>query len=78
MLQELKQEKTVSVLQHLEESHVETISTNWDSEKETETDSIRKVEQAFQNLELKRIGDKRVNPTTLTKNWYPRLTPPDI
>ena len=49
-----------------------------DSEGESETNSIKKVEEAFQNLELKRITNKRVNPTTLTKNWNPRPTHPDI
>ena len=68
MLQELKQEKTVNVLQHLDESQLETTSAMWDSEDESETNSIRKVEETFQNLELKRITNKRVNPTTLTKN----------
>ena len=53
MLQELKQEKIVNVLRHPEESQAETTSPLWDSEGENETSSIGKVEEAFQNLELK-------------------------
>ena len=53
MLQELKQEKTVNVLQHPDEFRPESTSAIWDSEGESETKSIRKVEEVFQNLELK-------------------------
>ena len=76
MLIDLKKEKTVHVLNHLEESQSEVSSIL--SGSKNDLDFIRKVEQAFQNLELKRITNRRVNPTSLTKNWYPRPTPPDI
>ncbi|CAL9003020.1 unnamed protein product, partial [Prunus brigantina] len=57
-----------------------------DSESNLETDefsNISKIENAFKNLELeselkvKRLTNK-INPTSLTKNWYPKPTPPDI
>lgn len=50
---------------------------------ETNSSNITKFENAFKNLEidndlkLKRLRNK-VDPTSLTKNWYPRPTPPDI
>ncbi|CAL9012685.1 unnamed protein product [Prunus brigantina] len=50
---------------------------------ESESSDISKIERAFRNLEvqveprIKRL-DKRISPTSLTKNWYPRPTPPDI
>ncbi|CAL9004301.1 unnamed protein product, partial [Prunus brigantina] len=48
-----------------------------------ESSNISKIENAFKNLELeselkvKRLTN-RVNPTSLTKNWYPKPTPHDI
>ncbi|CAL8995955.1 unnamed protein product [Prunus brigantina] len=50
---------------------------------ESESSDISKIERAFRNLEvqveprIKRL-DKHISPTSLTKNWYPRPTPPDI
>ncbi|CAL8134174.1 unnamed protein product [Prunus armeniaca] len=50
---------------------------------ESETSNISKLENAFKNLEvqvepkIKRL-DRHISPTSLTKNWYPRPTPPDI
>ncbi|CAL8993918.1 unnamed protein product, partial [Prunus brigantina] len=44
---------------------------------------VSKIERAFRNLEvpvepkIKRL-DRHISPTSLTKNWYPRPTPPDI
>ncbi|KAI5339378.1 hypothetical protein L3X38_018650 [Prunus dulcis] len=49
----------------------------------SETSDISKIENAFRNLEVqteprvKKI-EKHISPTSLTKNWYPRPTPPDI
>ncbi|CAL9029358.1 unnamed protein product [Prunus brigantina] len=50
---------------------------------ESESSDISKIERAFRNLEVQvepRIKklDKHISPTSLTKNWYPRPTPPDI
>ncbi|CAL2240028.1 unnamed protein product [Prunus armeniaca] len=50
---------------------------------ESKTSNISKIENAFKNLEvqvepkIKRL-DRHISPTSLTKNWYPRPTPPDI
>ncbi|CAL9001837.1 unnamed protein product, partial [Prunus brigantina] len=51
---------------------------------ESESSDISRIEQrAFKNLELqvepkiKRL-DRHISPTSLTKNWYSRPTPPDI
>jgi hypothetical protein len=53
------------------------------SETESTSDSdsdynIRYVEKALSSLELKRIHKPKFPPTSLTKNWYPRPTPPNI
>jgi hypothetical protein len=46
---------------------------------ETDSDNdIKQIEDALQSLDLKRIHKSKVTPTSLTKNWYPRPTPPDI
>ena len=45
--------------------------TSPDSEKE-----IEKIENQFRSLEVKRLHQP--TPTTLTKNWYPTPTPPDL
>ena len=45
--------------------------TSSDNEKE-----IEKLENQFRSLEVKRIYQPI--PNTLTKNWYPRPTPPDL
>ena len=37
---------------------------------------IEKLENQFRGLEVKR--HHQPTSTTLTKNWYPRLTPPDL
>ncbi|KAI5348486.1 hypothetical protein L3X38_001373 [Prunus dulcis] len=57
------------------QSELESISS--------EISDISKIENAFRNLEVqteprvKKI-EKHISPTSLTKNWYPRPTPPDI
>ena len=45
--------------------------TSSDSEKE-----IKKIENQFRGLEVKRLYQP--TPTTLTRNWYPRPTPLDL
>ena len=45
--------------------------TSSESEKE-----IEKLENQFQGLEVNRLHQP--TPITLTKNWYPRPTPPDL
>jgi hypothetical protein len=37
-----------------------------------------KLKKTLSSLELKRIHKPKFPPTSLTKNWYPRPTPPDI
>ena len=37
---------------------------------------IEKLENQFRSLEVKRLYQP--TPTTLTKNWYPKPTPPDL
>ena len=76
MLKELKnKQNTINVVRH-KESQSETTFENSESE---DSNAIEKLEEAFQNFELKRITNKcKINPTSLTKNWYPRPTPPDI
>ncbi|CAL9004328.1 unnamed protein product, partial [Prunus brigantina] len=69
--------KTLDSFQNLSPSEFEPETV------ESETSNISKIENAFRNLEvqvkpkLKRL-DRHISPTSLTKNWYPRPTPPDI
>jgi hypothetical protein len=82
MLKELvkaKQEQpgpsnTVSVANIPESS--ENSSETKSSSKSNE--NIRKVEKALSILELNRIHKPKFPPTSLTKNGYPKPTPPDI
>ncbi|KAI5350918.1 hypothetical protein L3X38_003809 [Prunus dulcis] len=71
-----------------EQSGIKTLDAFATSQSESEsvsseTSYISKIENAFKNLEIqtepkvKRI-EKHISPTSLTKNWYPRPTPPDI
>ena len=39
---------------------------------------IEKLENQFQWLQVNKLYHWRVTPTNLTKNWYPRPTPPDL
>ena len=48
-------------------------SSRTSSESENE---IEKLENQFRGLEVKRLYQP--TPTTLTRNWYPRPTPPDL
>jgi hypothetical protein len=52
---------------------VETCSSNSEA---TSDEEINKLEKAFGNIQ--RITSRKPNPTTFTKNWYPRPTPPDM
>ncbi|CAL8174669.1 unnamed protein product [Prunus armeniaca] len=50
---------------------------------DSEISNISKIENAFKNLEVQvepRVKklEKHISPTSLTRNWYPRPTPPDI
>jgi len=54
-------------------------SSETESSSESGSDEkIRKVEKAISALELNRIHKPKFPPTSLTKNWYPNPTPPDI
>jgi hypothetical protein len=59
----------------------ESSESSSETESSSESDSdenIRKVEKALSALELNRIHKPRFSPTSFTKNWYPKPTPPDI
>jgi hypothetical protein len=54
-------------------------SSETESSSESESDeNVKKVEKALSALELNRIHKPKFPPTSLTKNWYPKPTPPDI
>jgi hypothetical protein len=76
-LTKIKTEKgessTVNVLHKNDEVTVETCSSNSET---TSDEEIDKLEKAFGKLQ--RITNKKPNPTSFTKNWYPRPTPPDM
>ncbi|CAL8118500.1 unnamed protein product [Prunus armeniaca] len=67
--------KTLDSFAHPTESDLESI--------DSEISDISKIENAFKNLEVQvepRVKklEKHISPTSLTRNWYPRPTPPDI
>jgi hypothetical protein len=54
-------------------------SSETESSSGSESDeNIRKVEKALSSLELNIIHKPKFPTASLTKNWYPRPTPPDI
>ena len=54
-------------------SNSSSSNTSSDSEKE-----IKQLDNQFQGLQVNKLYHRRVTPTNLTKNWYPRPTPPDL
>ena len=77
MLKELNKVKgepsTINVINKNDEVTVETCSSNSET---TSDEEIDKLEKAFGKHQ--RITNKKPNPTTFTKNWYPRPTPTDM
>jgi hypothetical protein len=67
---------TLSVT-NIPESSEDSSETESSSESDLD-DNIRKVEKALSALELNRIHKPKFSPTSITKNWYPRPTPPNI
>jgi hypothetical protein len=67
---------TVSVAK-IPESSENSSETESSSESDSD-ENIRKVEKALSSLELNRIHKPKFPIASLTKNWYPRPTPPDI
>ena len=58
------------------EAHIASSnSSRTSSENEKE---IEHLEDQFRGLQINRLYQPKVNPTNLTKNWYPRPTPPDL
>ena len=50
-------------------------SSNTSSESENE---IEQLENQFQDLQVNKLHRHRVIPTSLTKSWYRKPTPPDL
>ncbi|CAL9014719.1 unnamed protein product, partial [Prunus brigantina] len=83
-LSPLKGEKSgIKVLGSSSFAIANSVSDSEPNSETNESSNISKIESAFNNLELeselnvKRLTNK-INPTSLTKNWYPKPTPPDI
>ena len=77
MLKELNKVKgepsTINVINKNDEVTIETCSSH---SKTTFDEEIDKIEKAFGKLQ--RITNKQPNPTTFTKDWYPKPTPSDM
>lgn len=71
----VKTDSSIKVLQA--ESSDINYSSNNNSDHDSDSSNISKIETDFNNLKLNRLKN-RVNLTSLTKNWYPKPTPPDI
>ncbi|KAI5317880.1 hypothetical protein L3X38_037587 [Prunus dulcis] len=87
-IEEMLEQLTSAKPEKSEKSGIKTLDSFAASQSESEsvsskTSDISKIENAFKNLEVqtkprvKRI-EKHISPTSLTKNWYPGPTPPDI
>ena len=51
------------------------------SSRRTSSETKKEIEHLkdhFRSLQVNRLYQPKVNPTNLTKNWYPRPTPPDL
>ena len=54
-------------------------TSNSSSRTSSETEKeIEHLEDQFRELQVNRLYQPKVNPTNLTKNWYPKPTPPDL
>ena len=58
------------------EAHIASNSSRRNSS-EAEKE-IEHLEDQFRGLQVNRLYQPKVNPTSLTKNWYHRPTPPDL
>lgn len=77
MLNQLTPEKGEKSGHKVLDSVINPSESESDDSIETESSNISKIENTFKNVELdnelkvKRLTG-RINPTSLTKNWYPR------
>ena len=67
-LNKVKDEPSTSTLNVINKNDETTSNSEATSDEE-----INKLEQAFGKIQ--KIHTKKPNPTTFTKNWYPRPTP---
>ncbi|CAL2257670.1 unnamed protein product [Prunus armeniaca] len=85
-IEEMLEQLTPSKAEKSDLKTLDSFANPSESEPETtnyETSNISKIENAFRNLEVQvepkvKKLEKHISPTSLTKNWYPRPTPPDI
>ena len=76
-LNKVKDEPSTSKLNVMNKNkEIVTVETGSSNSEATSDEEINKIEEAFGKLQ--RIHTKKPNPTTFTKNWYPRPTPPDM
>jgi hypothetical protein len=68
-----RESSTINVLHKNNKVPNKTCSSNSET---TSDEEIDKLEKAFGKLQ--RITNKKPNPTSFTKNWYPRPTPSDM
>jgi hypothetical protein len=74
-LNKVKDEPSTSTINIINKDIV-TVETCSSSSEATSDEEITKLEKAFGKIQ--RMTTKKPNPTTFTKNWYPRPTPPDM
>ena len=63
------------------EPRVETLHKRSDSSSTSPSETEREIEHIenqLQGLQVNRLYQPKVTPTSLTKNWYPRPTTPDL
>jgi hypothetical protein len=80
MLKEIKNIKTKkgepSSINALHNNEEVTVNTCFSNSKTTSDEEINKLKKSFGKLQ--KITNKKPNPTSFTKNWYTRPTPPNM
>ena len=75
-LNKVKKEGETSNINALHKNDEVTVETCSSYSETTSDEKIDKLEKAFSKLQ--RITNKKPNPTTFTKDWYSKPTPPDM
>ena len=77
----MKKEPVTSSPSQAPQHKVLDIHTTSSSSSKTSSEDEKEIEQLedqFRGLQVNKLYHSKVNPTSLTKNWYPRPTPPNL
>ena len=77
----MKKEPVTSSPSQAPQHKVLDIHTTSSSSSKTSSEDEKEIEQLedqFRGLQVYKLYHSKVNPTSLTKNWYPKPTPPNL